>query len=234
MLSALYDFFIFWIFPIAALVCLIPSFYYSNSKHFGTSSFFMIISAVLAGTYFWSDISPLLQEHGKTFSILFLSAVYVAAGVVTSFVYWVFYNWKAKERFDRLLNNKTTPKWATSLAPEIQMSLRKYFVIADTDSRREIFDDYDGNLRIDVAFIDAVANNNADGINQAVLDATVADVLPPRFKICKSFIVGAGCSWPITVIWLLISRVVKQLIERFISLFGGTFDKISKLAFGKF
>lgn len=225
---------LFWVLPFLAAIFLIPSFVTNNSRHYGMSSFFMIISAVLAGIYFWDDISPIITDHGKTFSIAFLAGSYIVAGLATSFVYWIFYNWKAKERFERLVDEERLPRWAADATADIQLALRKYLVINNTSSRREIFDDYEGVLNINVPSVRAVPGENLNLLTLSDLENAIAEVLPPRFKTCKYFIVGASCSWPITLVWLLVSRVVKQLIERFISLFGGTFDRLSRFAFGKF
>ena len=108
----------------------------------------------------------------------------------------------------------------------------KYEIIDDTSKRRKIFDDPNGELNIHIPLVsDKICNGIGD---LEILTAAVGSVLPPRFNVCKKFIIGAAISWPITLIWLLLSRVVKQLIERIISTFGGFFNQISKLAFGKF
>ena len=238
MIAAIFDFFIdlIWILPFISIGFLIPSFYCVNSKSYGKSTIFMLISAGLAAVYFWSDIKPLFAEHGTTISILFLTGCYILAGLVTSFVYWIFYIWKAKERFESLVNKQSTPSWAIDKLDESQiLLLKQYLVIDDVFRRRQIFDDPDGELNINVPDVSFTEKN--DTFYQDLdtkLKASIASVLPPRFATCKLFIIGAGCSWPITIIWLLVSRVVKQLIERFVSLFGSTYDKISKLAFGKF
>jgi hypothetical protein len=195
----------------------------------------MLLSTAAAGAYFWSDIQQLIALHGMTTSILFLVVAYILAGVVTAFIYWIFYNWKAKERFERyLLAQSISLSWSDALNPnneEYNVAIRKYLVVNDNTKLRNIFDDEESrSLRL---LCDMVPNVGR-GAPQAEFEAAVAMVLPPRFSICKPFIIGVGCSWPITLIWLLISRVVKQLIERIVSLFGNTFDKISKLVFGKF
>jgi hypothetical protein len=222
-----------WLCPIIALVCLAPAFYFNDVKGYGKSTAFMLVSAELAGWYFWDDIIP-INSHGMITSSLYLVGLYVIGGFITSFVYWIFFNWKAKENFDQLLAKQSVPAWATKYAQEIERfsftdSLCKYLVINDRYNLQKIFDDDEGELKFNVErlYDDSLKD-------QAKLDSIVASVLPPRFLTCKSFIVGAGCSWPITVIWLLISRVVKQLIKRLVSAFGKTFDALSRLTFGKF
>lgn len=241
-----------WVFPILFFACIIPAFYYNDSKKYGSSTFFMITSTVLAGIYFKNDISTMLGTHSLALTVAFLAGAYIAAGFVTSFVYFIFFNWKAKERYEELLDTQDLPTWARNLASstsdfsdDLKLSIRKYMLIVSRANQKYIFQDTYGNLNInvnDLGMQDKRQDNmGADEklrfremILPEALDKVVSDVLPPRFKTCKPFIIGAGCSWPITIIWLLISRVIKQIIERLVSTFGGTFDKISVLAFGKF
>jgi len=235
MLEAILDFALIWLVPIGALVSIVPAFAFNNEKSFSGSTFWMTVSAVLAYIYFRGDINPLIVNHGATTTILYLIAAYIIAGLVTSFVYWIFYNWKAKERFDRRLNKETVPDWAADLPEDVQLSIRKYNTLDDHYAINDIFDDPNGSLGIHLKDTDLLRSESKQAnVNKEQLDAQVNEILPPRFAACKYFIVGAGCSWPITLILLLLSRVIKQLIERFVSLFGGTFDKLSKATFGKF
>lgn len=222
-----------WLILPLALIAIGFSFFFNDSKSFGKSTFLMLISAALAGWYFWPEVQTVLAAHGLTMSIVYLAGAYIAGAVATAFVYWFFFNWKAKERFERhLLATKITDQaWAEGLDEDYKNSIRKYMVVNNDSKLRNIFDDEgDHELRVLCDMVPKVK----EGAPQAEFDAAVAMVLPPRFSVCKSFVVGAGSSWPITLIWLLVSRVVKQLIERIVSMFGGTFDRISKLAFGKF
>jgi hypothetical protein len=238
MFETIFTFALAWVFPFAALALIIAAFVYNDSRQFGKSTFTMLLSAGLAGTYFWSDISPFLAAHGLVSTVLYLAGLYIAAAFITSFVYWIFYIWKAKERFDYLMTTVSTPGWALGTNDEYKLALRKYMVLGPDSNRRAIFDDRDDSLRIHITSLETDGRTDVakprTPATQAELTAAVAEVLPPRFTACKSFVVGAGCSWPITIIWLLVSRVVKQSIERLVSMFGGTFDKISVLAFGKF
>jgi hypothetical protein len=241
MLGAILDFALIWLVPFGMVFFLIPAFYTNNDKSFSGSTFWMLVSAALAYIYFRSDINPIVVEHGVTTTILYLVVAYIVAGLATSFIYWIFYNWKAKERFDNYMNEQKLPRWADGYDEGLSNSLKKYLVLNDYAKRKDIFDDPRNGLGIDIETVKSVSRN--ENLSQGVepfqvkveeLDAAVGAILPPRFKNCKYFIVGAGCSWPITIVWLLASRVVKQLIERFVSLFGGTFDKLSRAAFGKF
>lgn len=252
MLLGLLEFAIAWVFPILFFACIIPAFYYNDSKSYGSSTAFMIVSAVLAGVYFKNDISMMLGTHSMALTVAALTGAYIAAGFLTSFVYFIFFNWKAKERYDELLNSQCIPNWVQILArdtgeftDDLKLSLRKYSMIIYRSNQKSIFQDPYGNLNIDVKDLEYQDRRQdrmspeellkfRESITIEALNKVVTDVLPPRFKTCKPFIIGAGCSWPITIIWLLLSRVIKQIIERLVSTFGGTFDKISVLAFGKF
>lgn len=77
----------------------------------------------------------------------------------------------------------------------------------------------DADRMIEQKFYDRIDNDlqglieKSDFIQplQAELDNAVAKILPPRFATCKKYIIGAGSSWPITLIWLLISRVCRRV-----------------------
>ena len=202
-----------WVLPLVALGFLGFSFYYNDSKSFGSSTTCMLISVTLAAWYFWSDISTMIVEHGKVASVFFLVAFYIAAAVATSFVYWVFFNWKAKERFDNLLEITDIKSWASDESDSYKLSLRKYLVISDSSNRRSIFDDHGHLLNLDITELCVTKREKSDFIQplQAELDNAVAKILPPRFATCKKYIIGAGSSWPITLIWLLISRVCRRV-----------------------
>ena len=232
-------FFLDWLFLILACVCLIPSFYYVDRKSYRTSSFFMFVSIGCAGWFFWPEIGQLVAQIGTVRAGLNLTLGFIAAAVVTSFVYWIFYVFKAKERFELKMQRETVPVWATATKNEALINaVRKYRIVADPMDIHYIFDDPSNDLRITVPSVnlDGLDLNDEEVVNLKIdeLNTAVAAVLPPRFAVCKQFIVGAGIAWPITIIWLLISRVVKQLIERIVSTFGGTFNRLSTLAFGKF
>jgi hypothetical protein len=249
--------------PWLAILFIFSSFYFLDAKYYSKSTFTMTLSFICVGLYFWNEIAEMFTSIGLIATIAYFAAGYIFAGIITAFIFWVFYNWKAKERFENLLDEQDLPNWAKSISfagshfletpvDEYVNSLRKYLVVINGSNRKEIFDDVHGELNFNVTdlkvFPSARDRNNtgesdAEFINgiqisksptKQQLDDAVAQILPPRFKTCKSFVIGASFSWPITLLWLLLNRVVKQLIERVVSLFGGTFDKISALTFGKF
>ena len=228
-----------WLFLILAGVCLIPSFYYNDSKCYGTSSFFMFVSIGCLGWFFWPELGQLVTQFGTVKAAFYVTFMFIAAAVITSFIYWIFFVFKAKERFEYKMLHESVPTWATASKNEALINaIRKYRIVSDSSDIHYIFDDSENSLRISAPSVsvdgldlsdDEIVNLKIDELNSAV-----AAVLPPRFSICKQFIIGAGIAWPITIIWLLVSRVVKQLIERIVSMFGGTFNRLSSLAFGKF
>ena len=261
-------FFAEWAFLLVAAVFLVPAFVFIDKKHFGRSTSCMMVSVGLVGWFFWPQLSALIASRGLVNTIIYASVVYVLAALVTSFIYWMFFNWKAKERFERFLAE--TPATLRSSdcndpccgknppQPELFMPYRKY--VALDKNTHEIFDDFGHELKIDLkdvrirstdilqGSVGPSAYENGVTITQEMedqriatnvsrivveLEAAVAEVLPPRFKVCKSFIVGAGIDWPITLIWLLLSRFIKQLIERLVSVFHKSFDALGRLTFGK-
>lgn len=153
------------------------------------------------------------------------------------------YNFKAKERFEKKLQQVSIPTWAKETTPEFKEAYSKYRAVEDRDNQRYIFDDeeHGGTIchylsfnRVEIDKKDSLYSDQELMEDLVVqMKASVAEILPPRFKVCKNLIIGAGVAWPITLIWLMLSRVIKQLIERIISLFGSTFDSISKATFGK-
>jgi len=98
---------------------------------------------------------------------------------------------------------------------------------------RELLSDYcnDLNLPESFDFKDLKVTNDADGV--AILTEKINSIIPPKFKMCKYFVVWAAIEWPATLAWLLFSRIIRQVIDRVVSMFGGTFDRLSAYAFGK-
>jgi len=222
-----------WFFIIFGCFALGLSFYWNDSKVFGRSSFFFFVSVGLFGYYSWSSIQPFIMSRGLIPTVTYLTVGYILAGVATAFIYWLFYLWKAKERFDEFMTNTNLSSKYSGITDQAFLdALKKYTVLKD--HLKEIFDDPENELKLQVHYINDGYLNDKLIATPEELSAAVAEVLPPRFKKCKPFIVGAGIVWPVTLVWLLISRVVKQLIERIVSTFGRAFDGMSRAAFGKF
>lgn len=237
-----------WFFFILGMVLLLPAFGLLDSKSFGKSSLFMAASVAAVSWFFWGEITTIVAQVGTVRAITVLATGYILAGVLTAFIYWIFFCWKAKERFQRELKSdepyrlsrgeEALKKYAgfdlASLSTEqrdrIYVLLSKQRVIADNSAIEKIFDGAIDRFSIPVG---SSFDWSTPAALEASIEAKIARVLPPRFVTCKEYVVWSGVIWPLTLIWLLCSRVVKQLIERFVTLFGSTFDAISKLAFGK-
>lgn len=250
-------------------VLLLPAIYLVEYKRFGWSSICMLVSIALASIFFWSDISAILATHGVTLGITILAGGYVAAGVATAFIYWIFYNWRASEKFQEALRRAPTrvelPRGinessSTALIDQFKAAKKIYDVlrefkqgifedyrhelkldlpnVAESDLYRELENDYrgkDANWRQQMPELTATVEASEKFIaelTQQYLDA-VNKLLPPRFLTCKKFIVWAALDWPMTLLWLLTSRIIKQLIERLLEWQRATFDAIARITFGR-
>ena len=234
MIAAVIEFF-FMFLPLIALGCLIPAFYYNDSRAYGASTVWFVIFAGLMSWANWDLISGIAKDYGIVFTVGVVAGTYIIAGVTTAFIYWFFFIFKARERFDYYMTkfDKFPLDESEGLANKAKWvntsdSAKKYLIINNDAKLRHIFDnDSDITKNIKVARL-------SGNLTDAEYDTEVAKVLPPRFAVCKPNIIGAAIVWPVTLLWLLVSRVVKQLIERIISSFGGLFNAISSMAFGKF
>lgn len=65
------------------------------------------------------------------------------------------------------------------------------------------------------------------------INKKLRSILPPKFSDCHPFIVGAGLSWPITLFWMLLSKIIKNGLKTILNLFEGTFNMVSARLFGK-
>lgn len=234
MIAAIVDFF-FMILPLLATVCLIPAFYFNDSREYSASTFWFLVFCGLLAWSSWGEVTAITAGYGVIFSISVLAGSFVIGGVTTAFVYWFFFIFKARERFDRYMLEFTSfpNDEAEGLAKAKSWinksdSAKRYLIIYNDSKLCNIFDG-DASITRNIS-----VKRLAGDLTDAEYDAEVAKVLPPRFAVCKPNIIGAAMVWPITLIWLLMSRVIKQLIERIISSFGGMFNKISSMAFGKF
>lgn len=182
-----------------------------ESKRFGIASTATLICLAVLGWLFWPQVSAEVAQRGWTATIIEVSVIWLLAGLVTSFIYWVFYIWQVKDNY---------AEWKE----RTKNSLPDVKVREFNSSKHEIFD-------YETTTVPKVTEMTATGAEGEV---TVADVLPPRFKHCKEIIIGAGIAWPMTLINLFFARIIDRIIEKFLSMFRGVFDYVSKVAFGGF
>lgn len=231
-----------WILLVIAVIAVIPAYYLFDTKGFIGSSFFSIISIGAAIWFFWPSISPLVDAYGIATTVTSVSIVYLIGAIVTAPIYFIVYCWGVKDRYVEILQrsrkswieriNSIQPSTLDSVLKQneaMREAFIKYRTVKDESSR--IFDNCNGDLKI---YVEPVHFENDEDKFISDCEASVNKVLPPKFSDIKPYIISAGVNWPITLIWILTSRILNQLIDRITSMFGGTFNVISKIAFGKF
>jgi hypothetical protein len=233
-------FIIDWLLLILAVGFLVPAFAYNECRSYAKSAFFMLISFAAVCWYFFPDLKTFVEAHGIVKSVVVFILSYVAMAVVTAFLFWISYNIRAKEKYQEIYDRIS--KQYDMLTGHIRTLCIKKEIISSYDDLRVIFDDRDRTLKYESTcdrmykHQDMILNCTEDelAVISSRYEQEIAKVLPPTYKTCKPFILGAAYSWPITLIWLLLSRVVKQLINLIMSLFGGVFNKVAKFSFGRF
>jgi hypothetical protein len=200
----------------------------------------MTISIAVAGWFFWTDVQSIIQTRGLVNSIVLLIIVYGIMGLFTAFLFWISFNLRAKEKYQEIFDSIS--KKYSKLSDPLKTACIKKEIISDADDLRKIFDDREGILRYESSFGNMYNHQEyimqlSEEEQEKTLENYTLDVdkvFPPRFKTCKPYILGAAYCWPVTLIWLLFSRVVKQFINVIVSMFGGVFNKVAKLSFGRF
>lgn len=227
-----------WFMLIVAVFCIFPAYYYFDTKWFVGSNFFSAVSIGLGIWFFWPSISPLIEANGLMMTISSVTIVYIVAGLIVAPIYFVVYTWGVKDRYLEKLKH-TQENWIINTSSvdfnnvviqneELKTAFVKYRTIKDHNDY--IFDTA-GVLKI---FIDNVHFENDEAKFIAECEKVVNGVLPPKFSDIKPFIINAGVNWPITLFWILTSKIINQIIDLITSMFGGMYNMLSKLAFGKF
>jgi hypothetical protein len=237
MLAFIFD----WILLILSGVLLLPAFYCVGNRNYGKSTFWMMISVVLLSWFFWSDILAAITTYGYFRSLIYGVILYVGMALVTICLFWISYTRRAGEKYQELTADLSDCRIKTD-NPVLRNLYAKWDIVRNRDNLRIIFDDEESRelnynmTNLSNKLLEQVQTNPTEENTQQLIEeieASIKSIIPPRFNTCKPFIFGAGYSWPITLIWLLFSRVINQLIESIISMFGGTFNKISAFTFGK-
>lgn len=231
---------------IIAGLCLIPAYFFNDNKAYGKSTTCVLFSLVMLTVVFWQGIVQLAESIGVVRAAVYCVSIYVICGLFVGLLYWISMNVVARERFDELFEKFKMPEKFEFLKAQDRNVIARFGVC---QKYRYIYDDLDGYLR----FPDITSHynkiNTSDSFNKVfnehsdpeviaseikTIQSQIDMVLPPRFKIAKPFVIGAACSWPITIIHLVFSKLIKQLISRIISASGWLFDVIGKVTFGKF
>lgn len=234
MIAWIFEVFFLWL-PLVGLVCLVPAFYFNDKHSFSASTFWFIIGAGLLTWAYWDTLKPIVDNYGMTCAAAVVIGGYLTSAMTTAFIYWLFFIFKARERFDSYMtkfkwskdNESSTWTWTNKTE-----EAKKYLIVYDNNKLNDIYDDM---CVRHLSVVNTLAIPRLDGEqSDETYAAAVAKALPPKFFVCKEAIIGAAIVWPVTLTWLLVSRVVKQLIERMVSMFSGTFNMISKRVFGEF
>lgn len=108
-----------WIFFVIALVLLVPAILCVESFFYGWATTCMIASVGLATFVLWPQISALYAGNSITVFGVEAVAFWLLAGFITAFVYWVFYIWKAKERYETAIEDETPSTTVERLTQEL-------------------------------------------------------------------------------------------------------------------
>jgi hypothetical protein len=240
----MFEFFFDWFLLILSVVFLFPAFYCNENRLYGQSTIWMFVSIGLMGWFFNDKLLAMVESYGIIKTGVYCVFGYVIMGAITAGLFWISYTRRAGEKYNEIIDQARNSQYQYQIKTEnpILRDLHcKWDAIRDISNLREIFDDRECELSYKMTLItpnlvskveqDPTEDNTQRLIEE--LETSIKSVLPPRFKTCKPFIYGAGYSWPITLVWLLFSRLIKQLIDGIISMFGGVFNKVSALMFGR-
>ena len=137
-----------------------------------------------------------------------LFVAWMIAGVVTSFFYWVSTVYTLKEKVVNTIviipygDTDNFELWVKARA--IQQAINK---LANIDIK-----------------ISSTSSYHTHKECQNYIDAH----WPPQFKDFKGVLIQSAIIWPITVIWLISHRLVKQVFEAITNMFGNFYNKLSK------
>ena len=223
------------------VILLVPALWmFSNRKHEG-SSVFTFFFLLAFGVWFlgWDNTKSLftLSHLGSLFTWAGLVlAAYSAIGFATGFVYWFSYAFNAKEEYELALSRGFDSQFIQRLLKQLKLT-NETDINSDLkaaaikwckvkDNLRSIFDDpaRELNIPIDVNLDNLV--NGQEGV--ALYSDAIKNVLPPRFAVCKTFIVWAAIEWPVTLLWLIYDRLLRQIVDMIFTMCRGTFDAISR------
>lgn len=242
----------------------------ANSYSYKLSTFNFILSLacflfLVYGTSIF--MPPYTFSLAKVFDYV---VTYLVLGFVFSFVYWIFYCWEVKERYEKYVLNvinslskdqyfssrkfrirvvwekrnsnesisvNETPKFVEALLKadliieNAEAILKKRNVFNSTTLKYSYLTEY-----IQVADKKCLSKSAAERDDElsAVVYEYISKILPPKFANNKQEIVWASVYWPVTMLGILFDKFFSRIVEKIISMFGQTYNKISALAFGKF
>lgn len=97
---------LYWIFLAVAFGFTILSVNLFDSKYYGFSGTSMLPPLVIIGWFNRDYIGSVLTAHGPVIGVIQLILMYAAAGIVVSFVNWIFYCWHVKDRYQEAVTDE--------------------------------------------------------------------------------------------------------------------------------
>ena len=202
-----------WAAVCALAICLIITFTCFDTGHYG-SSFWCSVGIVIVAVVFWKDLAAIFTVMTPVEIVSKSVMIFVAwmiAGVVTSFFYWVSTVYTLKEK-------------VISAAESIRKDSGKYEVTYELWVKARAIKRVINQMSNIELVISSPPNQNASEECQKFVDAH----WPPKFKDFKGMLIQSAIIWPITAIWLISHRLVKQVFEAITNMFGNFYNQLSK------
>ena len=202
-----------WVAVCALAICLIITFTCFDTGHYG-SSFWCSVGIVIVAVVFWKDLAAIFTVMTPVEIVSKSVMIFVAwmiAGVVTSFFYWVSTVYTLKEK-------------VISAAESIRKDSGKYEVTYELWVKARAIQRVINQMSNIELVISSTPNQNASEECQKFVDAH----WPPKFKDFKGMLIQSAIIWPITAIWLISHRQVKQVFEAITNMFGNFYNQLSK------
>jgi hypothetical protein len=245
-----------WVAAAAFLVFLVISIATYSHEKYGPSFFTMVVSLVGLGFLFKANLLDYVHASGLVLGIAKPLIAYIVIGLVVSFVNWVFFCMRAKEKYrEKVLKVLQSTASYNNYVDNIKKGLGVLKV--KTDAGEQVVDVFGGLSKgaIQTIIQAFVATNHAesifgnsyaypdrmywnalDGLNAAESEAlaveTLAAALPPKATRGKAILASAIFEWPITILSLVFSRILTVLVDKLIYASRKVIDKVSHISFG--
>ena len=202
-----------WIVICALAICLIITFTCFDTGHYG-SSFWCTVGLAIIVVVFWKDFSAILTTMAPVEIIsksLMIFVAWLIAGVVTSFFYWASTIYTFKNKFVDTIESIRKDSDKYEVTYELWVEARAIQRVINQMSNIELV-------------ISSTPNQHSDKECQNFIDAH----WPPKFKDFKGVLIQSAIIWPITAIWLISHRLVKQVFEAVANKFSTFYNKLSQ------
>lgn len=176
--------------------------------------------------------------------IKFLACWFVGS-VVTAFLFWVSFVRDVKLRFvenlerltDRFKYSSTYNAW-TERAKDVVVKVmalghRGDNVFLDSSFKLSLPDSFPDTMRDSWELqLTKTAEGSIHEEQLIILEAAVSKFLPPRIKHHKLAVTYAATVWPVTLLSLLLSDLVRHVWEYLLTFWHRALDAVSKKVFG--